>query len=101
MRLLTSELDLFRCQPDAGYRLLTDRAQDEAYVIYKENSQYAVLFPAGGSVGLDLTGAQGQFLVKWLDISNCKWSSLSSVRGGKVVPLQAPSLALWIAFVHR
>lgn len=84
-----------------GYHLLTDRAQNEAYVIYKENSQYAVLFPTGGFVGLDLTGAQGHFLVKWFDISNCKWDSLSSVQAGKRVSLQGPSSALWIALVRR
>ncbi len=32
MRMLTSELDLFRCVPDSKSRLLLDREPDEAYV---------------------------------------------------------------------
>ena len=51
MRLLIKELDVFQCQPDIGYRLLNNRGEDEAYLIYETNKQYAVFFPNGGTIG--------------------------------------------------
>lgn len=101
MRMLTAELDVFRCRPDIGYRLLEDRADDEAYLIYQAGSQYAVFFPAGGSVGLNLTETDGEFHLKWLDIANSAWSASNSVSGGQVVSLRTPRPGLWLAFVHR
>jgi hypothetical protein len=99
--MLTSELDVFQCQPDIGYQLLKDRGEDEAYLIYGANSQYAVFFPAGGSVGLDLTDASGEFKVKWLNIAKSAWRSAPPIRSGQVVTLSAPTSGLWAAFLDR
>ena len=101
MRLLTSELDLFTCRPDIDYRLLKDRAPDEAYLIYEEGTQYAVFFPAGGAVGLDLEGAAGPFRLKWLDIRNSTWTRVSTMEGGRVIQLEPPDARLWLALVQR
>lgn len=101
MRLLTAELDVFQCRPDIGYHLLKDRNEDEAYLIYKENAQYAVFFPSGGSVGLDLSETSGEFKVRWLEIANSLWRPGPPVQGGKVVPLNAPSSALWAVLLER
>lgn len=101
MRMLTAELDIFQCKPDIGYRLLKDRGSDEAYLIYRDNAQYAIFFPAGGTVGLDLSDTSGQFKVRWLDIPNSAWRPGPPAQGTKVVPLNAPSSALWAVLLER
>ncbi len=101
MRLLTSELDLFTCHPDINDALLNDRAPDEAYLIYEEGTQYAVFFPAGGAVGLDLIAVTGPFRLKWLDIRRSTWSGVSTIEGGRVIRLKTPDARLWLAFLRK
>ncbi len=100
-RLLTSELDIFSCRPDIDYRLLKDRAPDEAYLIYQTGAQYAVFFPAGGAVGLDLTDATGSFHLKWLNIRRSAWGNTSTAEAGSVVRLKAPDAGLWLALLQN
>ena len=102
MRLLTNELNIFMCKPDIEYTLLTDRDEDEAYLIYETNSQYAVYFPDGGAVGLDLKEAPGRFRLKWLDISNGSWLDESTLTGGRIVELSTPkTTGHWTVLLKR
>ncbi len=90
MCLLTAELDIFNAVPDSGSRLLSNRSVNEAYLSYIPRKQYAVYFPNGGSVDLDLSEATGQYDMKWLDIAQSKWGEQQVVRGGRKVTLCAP-----------
>jgi hypothetical protein len=101
MRLLTSELDLFTCHPAINDRFLNDRAPDEAYLIYEEGTQYAVFFPAGGAVGLDLKAVTGPFRLKWLDIRRSTWSGVSTIEGDRVIQLKTPDAGLWLVFLQK
>jgi len=101
MRMLLAELDIFKCQPDAASRLLADREPNEAYLTYEPNRQYAVYFPDGGEVRLDLRNAQGSYSVKWLDVMRSCWSERSIVGGGRYVRLAAPGRGHWVALIKR
>lgn len=101
MRLLTSELDLFTCRSDINDRLLNDRAPDEAYLIYEEGTQYAVFFPAGGAVGLDLKAVAGPFRLKWLDIRRSTWAGVSTIEGDRVIQLKTPDAGSWLVFAQK
>jgi len=90
MRLLTAELDIFKAVPDSGSRLLSNRSANEAYLSYIHRKQYAVYFPNGGSVDLDLSEAAGQYVMKWLDITQSKWGRQQAVQGGRKVTLRTP-----------
>ena len=101
VRLLTAELDIFNCTPDAKSELLFDREGNEAYLTCNPNQQYAVYFTDGGSVSLDLSGATGSFTIKWLDIANTKWLTPAIVQGGSIVPLNAPGSGNWVALLIK
>jgi hypothetical protein len=101
MRLLTAELDIFRCTPDAGSTLLGDRSENEAYLTFRAGRQYAVYFPDGGKVTLDLTGATTPFNLKWLDILKSAWGKPQRIRGGGAIPLQAPGRGHWACLISE
>ncbi|MGH2354404.1 MAG: hypothetical protein ACRDJN_22585, partial [Chloroflexota bacterium] len=76
MRLLTEAIDLFRCQPHL--ELLAERSRNEAYCTANPGEAYAVFFPDGGNVLLDVSavstaGGRG-VTVRWLDIRGCRWT---------------------------
>lgn len=100
-RLLCSELEVFRCVPDAQSRRLSDRDSNEAYLTCIEGEQYALFFPNGGSVGLDLKDAAGAFSMKWLDIAHSRWLEPTSVSAGGHVRLDAPQKGYWAVLLKK
>jgi predicted O-methyltransferase YrrM len=90
LRLFAAEFDFFRAEPDAESRLISARQPNEAYLTLVPGRQYAVYFPDGGEVVLDLSGAEGSFGLRWLDIAAGRWEDAGTVQGGSKVPLQAP-----------
>jgi len=101
MRMLTEELDIFRCVPDSKNALLSDRDPNEAYLTYINSEQYAVYFPDGGSVRLDLSGVTGKFRLRWLDIANSRWADLQEIDGGSRITLAAPGPGHWAALLTK
>ena len=101
MRMLLDEFDVIRATPDAEGKLLSDRAANEAYLTHIEGSQYAVYFPDGGAVGLDLSKAGGEFTLKWLNIAGSTWEASKPVRGGGIIPLAAPGQGAWAVLVTK
>lgn len=100
-RALLDRLDVFRCQPDASHALLGDRAANEAYLGYEPGRQYAVYFPAGGSVTLDLSDATGRFSLAWLEIDATRWHDAEPVSGGGLASLTPPADGSWVALLRR
>ena len=99
MRALVAKLDLFRCVPDSKSRLLLKRDPDEAYLTRIDGEQYALYFPHGGSVGLNLSGAKGVFTLQWLDISRCMWTGPQTIEAGRPAELMAPGKGHWVAVI--
>jgi hypothetical protein len=100
-RMLLSAYDIFRATPDAESRLLTGRSDGEAFLSRVAATQYAVYFPDGGEVGVDLREAEGEFQVRWLDVLGRQWREGAGVRGGDTVPLRAPAAGHWVALITR
>lgn len=103
MRLLTRELDIVRCLPDSNFELFRERQQNEAYATREPGQQYAVYFPDGGSVELDLTQYRGaSFAMKWLDIGASSWRQSQRVVGGEeALMLKAPGEGHWAVLIRR
>ena len=101
MRMLVSRLDIFDCVPDTKSSLLSSRSPDEAYLTYERGRQYAVYFPDGGAVKLDLSGAKGRFELRWLDIEGSRWEPRREVKGGGKVRLDAPGAGNWAALILK
>lgn len=93
LRTFTDSLDIFRMQPRLD--LLYDRGNDEAYAMAEEGLQYAVYFPFGGSVYLDLSGSPGPFRARWLDILSGTWGASIMLEGGGPVSISPPGGGPW------
>ena len=73
MRMLTDEMHIFSCEPHND--LLQEREENEAYCIANPGVEYAVFFPNGGEVILDVLAEPGkQVHLRWLDILKSEWS---------------------------
>jgi len=101
MSMLVSRLGIFACVPDVESTLLVSRSPDEAYLTYEEGRQYAVYFPDGGSVKLDLSSANGRFELRWLDIEESKWAGRRQVAGSGQVALETPCSGNWVALLIK
>jgi len=95
MRMLTEELNIFDCTPHND--LLSDRAENGAYCTANPGTEYAVYFPAGGTVTLDLSAAEGELTARWLDIGASAWGKQEKLGPGQatlVAPADAPRVVL-------
>ena len=99
MRMLTDNMDIFTCEPHND--LLSARKDNGAYTIAKPGREYAVYFPNGGSVRLDISDAQGDMRLRWLEISQSKWVKEENLEGGEVISLSAPGEGHWAALIDQ
>jgi hypothetical protein len=97
MRMLADEMDIFKCVP--SNHLLDEREPNEAYCLAEEGRQYAIYFPDGGSILLDLTGADGNLGIRWLNIMDSKWQETQALEGNKTARINAPAKGHWAALV--
>ncbi len=99
VRLFTAEFDVFRATPDVDGRLLLDRQTNEAYLSYIPGQQYAVYFPDGGEVKLDVSAARGTLQVHWLGITHSAWQEPQTIDDGGIIGLKTPGKGHWAALV--
>jgi hypothetical protein len=72
MRMFTDQMDLWSCEPHND--LLGNRSWNEAYCTANPGAEWAVFYPDGGNVLLDVSSAGGVPLtVRWLDIRRSEW----------------------------
>jgi len=96
-RMLTDAMDLFVCEPRND--LLADRQRDEAFCLADPGKQYAVYFPDGGSVTLDLSDAPESLTARWIDIQKAEWTEEEPLRGGGRVQLSPPGQGHWAVLI--
>jgi hypothetical protein len=101
-RLFSDAFDLFRAEPDAASSLLKNRTENEAYLTNIAGEQYAVYFPAGGAVELDLSSEKEAFIMRWLNIEASVWEGESKrVESGEWVGLTTPGKGHWLVLLER
>ena len=75
MRMITGEMDVFTCEPHND--LLSNRADNGAYTIANPGKEYAVYFPKGGSVDINLSLDEKKdaktVTIRWLNIRKSEW----------------------------
>jgi hypothetical protein len=81
--------------------LLGERDDNEAYLAAKPGALYALYFPDGGAVTLDLREHPGSFRLRWIDIATGDWGPEETLAGGAAAPLATPSPGHWAAGVVR
>jgi predicted SnoaL-like aldol condensation-catalyzing enzyme len=98
-RKLESKIPLWTVQP--GSDLLSDREPNEAYLAAQAGRAFALYFPAGGEVRIDLSAAQGPFVAHWIDIASGEWGPTQEVPGGAQTSLAAPHTRNWAAAIIK
>ena len=99
MRMLTDAMNVLVCEPRND--LLGERSPNEAYCLAEPGRQYAVYFPDGGAVRLDVSAARGSLQVRWLDINRSAWQEPQTVTDAGTLQLTTPGTGHWAALILR
>jgi hypothetical protein len=98
MREIGNAIEFVRTEPRND--LLSDRSPNEAYCLAEPGRQYAVYFPDGGAVTLDVSAARGSLQVRWLDIDRSTWQEPQTVDGGGTLELWTPGEGHWAVVIQ-
>jgi len=98
IRDLSDRMDWFNGIP--MNELLLEREIHEAYCRGIEGHEYAIYFPDGGEIGIDLHHSGKDFTVSWLDVLKSEWSGSSTIKGGGIVMLKTPGPGHWIVLMQ-
>ncbi|UCD51658.1 MAG: hypothetical protein JSW27_03315, partial [Phycisphaerales bacterium] len=97
MRMLLGEIDVFTCAPHND--LLGDREENEAYCLANPGTEYAVYFPDGGEVTLEIGSLPPSARLRWLKIMKSEWMRAVPVKAGQKLRLTCPSKDYWVLLV--
>lgn len=97
LRMLTDSMNIFQMSPRMD--LLSQRRSDEAYLMAEEGRQYAVYFPDGGAVAVNLSAAEGPLEIRWINIMTSRWTAPESIAGGESVQISPPGEGPWAALL--
>jgi len=98
MRMVTDRMDVFTCEPHND--LLSSRESNEAYCLANPGTEYAVYFPDGGKVTLNVNPIDRPVTVRWLDIMRSEWVESKAAQMDGTVSLECPSKDYWVALVR-
>jgi hypothetical protein len=98
MRMLADSMNVFVCEPRND--LLSARQPNEAYCLAEPGRQYAVYFPEGGAVKLDVSAVQGGLQMRWLDIGRSAWLEPQPAPAGGVLDLKTPGNGPWTVLIN-
>ncbi len=96
-RKLESLIPLWTVEPAA--ELLSDCTPNEAYVAARKGMAYAVYFPSGGEVQLNVEDAEGRLIVRWINIDTGELADSQQLAGETQVTLSSPGRQNWVAAV--
>jgi hypothetical protein len=98
MRSYVEKSDFFNSQP--ANHLLINREPGEAFCRAIQGREYAIFFPKGGEVELDISEKSKDISVEWLDILNSEWKSENEIRreGSKLI-VTSPGTTNWLAHI--
>lgn len=101
MRMLLKAFDIFNAMPDPDSKQIADRSDNEAYLMFAANKQWALFFPNGGRIKLAVP--HGNYSVIWLDIEKSKWMKEQKVAvdtDRSTIELQTPDKGHWAVVVN-
>ncbi len=98
-RMFSDEINVFTMEPRND--LLSDREENEAYLLAEVGRQYALYFSGAGDgrVTVDLRGATGQWKLRWLNIRTSEWTEGPTLSGGRRVDIDRPDAGHWAAVI--
>jgi hypothetical protein len=88
-------------QTDPRNDLLNDRKNNEAYLLAEPGRQYAVYFPDGGSVIIDLADAEGEMKYRWINLDEGRWISSGNIMAEDTIRFTTPGDGHWIGIIDK
>ncbi|MEX2187642.1 MAG: putative collagen-binding domain-containing protein [Pirellulales bacterium] len=99
-RKMESKIALWTVQP--ANELLSDRESNEAYLAAKAGHAYALYFPDGGEVRVDLSAAPGPLVAHWINIASGEWGPTQELAAGERISVAPPGKGNWaVAILKR
>ena len=98
-RKLETVIKLWDVEP--ANHLLSERADNEAFLAARPGVAYALYFTDGGSVTLNLEESPGRFEVRWIDVGTGEWGQRGTVEGGRKAALNTPAKGHWVAAITK
>ncbi len=100
LREAADAIDVFHTQPHQNVEnLLSNREDNEAYLMADPGRAYAVFFTSEGEeVELDASAIDGAMSLRWLDPNNAEWTSKEMLDSG-MIRLAKPGDGQWVAIV--
>lgn len=102
LRMITDEMDVFKCEPNN--ELLSNREENEAYTFANPGKEYAVYFPKGGAVDLNLSidkrADATTVTIRWLNIRKAEWKKEQKIPFSDSITLSTPTESHWAVLIH-
>ncbi len=97
-RKFTSSFNIFRSEPRPD--LLSERENNEAYCLAAGGRAYALYFPKGGEIVLDV-GKEGEFTIRWFDVNTAEFLKNPQKSNGPRIPLKSANTEhTWLVLVE-
>ena len=84
--------------------LLSNRAENEAYTFANPGQEYAVYFPNGGSVDINLGVGEAvdtkSGTIRWLNISKSEWGQEEEIHFSGSITVSAPTEDHWAVLIQ-
>jgi len=98
MRMLTDAMDVFSCEPHND--LLSYRKENGAFAFANPGAEYAVFFPHGEAVNIDLECDGGPLTARWLDVEKSEWAREQKLEPGRKRALIPPGERYWAVLIQ-
>ena len=102
MRMITDEMNVFTCEPNND--LLSNRDENEAYTFANPGKEYAVYFPKGGSVDINLSidkrADATTVTIRWLNIRKTEWKKEQEIPFSDSITLSTPTESHWAVLIQ-
>lgn len=99
LRKLESLMSFWELEPHM--ELLSDRLPDSAYCAARPGERYAVYFPYGRSVRIDLSACPSPMRLRWISVGTGDWVFEPEELAPAVVDLKTRAAGGWIAAITR
>jgi len=98
-RTFTDAFDIFDTEPYP--ELLSDREENEVYCLAWPGELYALYFPSGGEVGLEVEQTDRPLTLRWFDPTTAQFGDPEPVSAGAKVLLTTPAREQsWLALIQ-